>query len=101
MRRPAGHGEHALSTQRTMNTSKRETATADDEPELLATLATRQLLVVTGKGGVGKTTVAVALGQRLAAAGKRVLVLEVDPRENAHRMLGVPPSGGAIAAVGP
>ena len=28
-------------------------------------------------------------------------MLEIDPRENAHRMLAVPPSGGAIAAVRP
>jgi anion-transporting ArsA/GET3 family ATPase len=68
---------------------------------LVDTLATRQLVVVTGKGGVGKTTVAVALGAALAEAGRRTLVLEVDPRENAHRMLGVPPSGGEIAAVRP
>jgi anion-transporting ArsA/GET3 family ATPase len=68
---------------------------------LLATLAARELLVVTGKGGVGKTTVAVALGWALADAGRRALVLEVDPRENAHRMLGVPPSGGEIAKVRP
>ena len=64
-------------------------------------LRERQLLVVTGKGGVGKTTVAVALGAALADAGRRTLVLEVDPRENAHRMLGVPPSGGEIAPVRP
>jgi anion-transporting ArsA/GET3 family ATPase len=68
---------------------------------LIDSLASRQLLVVTGKGGVGKTTVAVALGAALAGAGRRTLVLEVDPRENAHRMLGVPPSGGEIAPVRP
>jgi Mrp family chromosome partitioning ATPase len=64
-------------------------------------LARRELLVVTGKGGVGKTVVSATLGRALAARGRRVLVVEVDPRENLHRMLGLPPSGGAIVAAGP
>ncbi|HYL04661.1 MAG TPA: ArsA family ATPase [Thermoanaerobaculia bacterium] len=69
--------------------------------DLAARLARLQLLVVTGKGGVGKTAVAASLGRLLAAAGRRVLVLEVDPRENVHQMLAVSPSGGAIVAAGP
>jgi hypothetical protein len=69
--------------------------------DLAARLGRLQLLVVTGKGGVGKTAVAASLGRLLAAAGKRTLVLEVDPRENVHQMLGVSPSGGAIVAAGP
>ena len=64
-------------------------------------LARRQLLVVTGKGGVGKTVVAAILGRALAAAGRRTLVVEVDPRENLHQMLGLPPSGGDIVPAGP
>jgi len=44
--------------------------------ELLA----RRLLFVTGKGGVGKTTVAAALGMLGAERGKRVLVCETDPK---------------------
>lgn len=63
-------------------------------------LARFELLVVTGKGGVGKTAVSASLGQLLAANGRRVLVVEVDPRENVHQMLGVPPSGGAIVPAG-
>jgi anion-transporting ArsA/GET3 family ATPase len=62
-------------------------------------LGRRRLIVVTGKGGVGKTAIAGALGRLLAAGGRRVLVIEVDPRENLHQMLGVPPSGGEIVEV--
>jgi anion-transporting ArsA/GET3 family ATPase len=43
-------------------------------------------VIVTGKGGVGKTTVAVALGLRAAAEGKRTIVCEVASQENASRM---------------
>jgi anion-transporting ArsA/GET3 family ATPase len=44
------------------------------------------LVIVTGKGGVGKTTVSVALGMRAAAEGKRTIVCEVSSQENASRM---------------
>lgn len=40
----------------------------------------RQLLLVTGKGGVGKSTVASALALLGAAAGKRVLACEFDAK---------------------
>jgi len=43
-------------------------------------------VIVTGKGGVGKTTVSVALGMRAAAEGKRTIVCEVSAQENASRM---------------
>ena len=43
-------------------------------------------MIVTGKGGVGKTTVSVALGMRAAAEGKRTIVCEVAAQENASRM---------------
>jgi anion-transporting ArsA/GET3 family ATPase len=64
-------------------------------------LRRRELLVVTGKGGVGKTAIAATLGRALAAAGRRTLVLEVDPRESLHQMFGLPPSAGEIVAVEP
>ena len=58
-----------------------------------------RLVVVTGKGGVGKTVVAAATGRRLADAGHRVLILEADPRENLHHLFGADPSGGAVVKV--
>ena len=49
-------------------------------------LLDKRLVFVTGKGGVGKTTVAVALGLRAAAEGKRTIVCEVSSQENASRI---------------
>ncbi len=41
------------------------------------------------KGGVGKTTTAVNLGAYLAAAGHRVLIVDIDPQANATSCLGL------------
>jgi anion-transporting ArsA/GET3 family ATPase len=49
-------------------------------------LLDKRLIFVTGKGGVGKTTVSVALGLRAAAEGKRAIVCEVSSQENASRI---------------
>ena len=65
----------------------------------LQPLQQRKLVVVTGKGGVGKSALTSALGRLLAAAGRRTLMLEVDPRENLHQLLDVAPSGGEIVRV--
>ncbi|MBX7079779.1 MAG: arsenical pump-driving ATPase [Nannocystaceae bacterium] len=46
-------------------------------------------LFFTGKGGVGKTTLACATALRLADAGKRVLLVSTDPASNLDEMLGV------------
>jgi arsenite/tail-anchored protein-transporting ATPase len=46
--------------------------------EALSALFRGGVVFVTGKGGVGKTTVAAAIGRLAAGQGKRTLVLEVD-----------------------
>src|SRR3954471_9924922 len=48
-------------------------------------LLDRRLVVVTGKGGVGRTTVAAALGLVAARQGKRVMVAEVAQQERMSR----------------
>jgi anion-transporting ArsA/GET3 family ATPase len=50
-------------------------------------LLTKPLLVVTGKGGVGKSTVAAALGMAAAARGRRTIVAEVAARDDVSRAL--------------
>lgn len=46
-------------------------------------------LFFTGKGGVGKTSVACATAVRLADAGKKVLLVSTDPASNLDEVLGV------------
>jgi hypothetical protein len=57
----------------------------------------RQLLVVTGKGGVGKTTIAAALGLLAARAGQRTIVVEVGQESQLPRLFGVTPSAPGTA----
>jgi len=51
---------------------------------------TTRNLFFTGKGGVGKTTVACATAVRLADAGKKVLLVSTDPASNLDEVLGAP-----------
>jgi len=45
----------------------------------------KRLLFVTGKGGVGKSTIAIAMGLAAASRGKRTIVCEVGGQETASR----------------
>ena len=72
-----------------------------------------RLVVCVGCGGVGKTTVAAALGLAAARSGRRTLVLTIDPARRLADALGVElgdeaqeiplgesePSGGSLAAL--
>ncbi|MGH2955950.1 MAG: ArsA family ATPase [Solirubrobacterales bacterium] len=49
-------------------------------------LLDKRLVFVTGKGGVGKSTISIALGLAAAARGKRTIVCEVSSQENASRV---------------
>jgi anion-transporting ArsA/GET3 family ATPase len=63
------------------------------ENPAIADLLDKRLAFVTGKGGVGKTTVAYALGAAAAAAGKRAIVCEIASQDRGSRIFGVPPLG--------
>jgi anion-transporting ArsA/GET3 family ATPase len=65
----------------------------------LRPLLGKRLVIVTGKGGVGKTTVAAALGLLAARAGKRTLVCEVSEQERITETFGKPPAGFAETEV--
>lgn len=51
------------------------------------------------KGGVGKTTMSVAIAERAYDVGLKVLLVAVDPQMDAARRLGVKPSPGKISVV--
>jgi anion-transporting ArsA/GET3 family ATPase len=57
-------------------------------------LKPRSVLVVLGSGGVGKTTIAAALGIAAATARLRTAIITVDPARRLREALGLPRLGG-------
>jgi arsenite-transporting ATPase len=55
-----------------------------------------RVVLFTGKGGVGKTTLAAATSARLAAAGRKVLVVSTDPAHSLGDAFGVPLSAEPV-----
>ncbi len=64
-------------------------------------LLDRRLLFFTGKGGVGKSTVAAAVAHLAASRGKRVLLVEVDAKGSLTDLFERPPVGFAPREVHP
>lgn len=64
-------------------------------------LESKRFLIVTGKGGVGKTTVCAAEALALAAKGKRVLVCMCNAKERLSSMLGSELIGPEVSSVAP
>jgi anion-transporting ArsA/GET3 family ATPase len=74
---------------------------APPPPALKAGLAAKRFLVVTGKGGVGKTTVCAAEAVALAQKGKRVLVAMCNAKERLSTYLGSQLVGPEVVPVAP
>jgi anion-transporting ArsA/GET3 family ATPase len=65
----------------------------------MSTLAGKRFILVTGKGGVGKTTICAAQSLALSAGGQRVLVAMCNAKERLSTMLGTAPIGADIVPV--
>lgn len=53
-------------------------------------LEAKRLVIVAGKGGVGKTTTSAAVALQLAKLGRKTLLVTVDPAKRLEDSLGVP-----------
>jgi anion-transporting ArsA/GET3 family ATPase len=62
----------------------------------MASMLERKLLVVTGKGGVGKTTVAAALGLLASQRGLRTIVVEVGSQARLPELFGLTGSDAGV-----
>ena len=73
---------------------------ADAQPTFLEPLVrSKRVIVCAGAGGVGKTTTAAALGLASALAGRRTLVLTIDPARRLAEAMGIPEASRAPAPV--
>lgn len=62
-------------------------------------LLSRRLNIITGKGGVGKSTLTAAMALCAQARGLRVLVCEITAQERVAGLLGAPDSGAEVRQI--
>jgi hypothetical protein len=68
----------------------------------MTSLVGRRFIVLSGKGGVGRTTVAAAIARAAADAGKRVLIAQASAAERLGRLFGrFGPVGTDVIALAP
>ncbi|MFY0582217.1 ArsA family ATPase [Cystobacter fuscus] len=68
---------------------------------LQSLLRDKRVLVLCGAGGVGKTTTAAALGVAAARAGRKVLVLTIDPARRLAEAMGLKEGGAEPTPISP
>jgi chromosome partitioning protein len=62
-------------------------------------MPTKIVSVINQKGGTGKTTTTINLGSAVAALGKKVLLVDLDPQANLSYSLGITEPEGTLADV--
>ena len=68
-------------------------------PDLRTLVTERQIVICSGSGGVGKTTTAAVLAMEAAAAGRRAVVVTIDPAKRLADALGLDGIGNEPARI--
>jgi len=67
--------------------------------KLQTLIDSHKVVITVGAGGVGKTTLAAAIGVHMARQGKRVMVVTIDPAKRLATALGIGEIGGTARRI--